>query len=73
MDWDYFKMVGIVAGLSLIILTISEWVANRDWQGLRKPAPAWRILLEWVAFMGLFFMLSLILQKLWRLSCVICG
>ena len=72
MDWDFFRMVGALGLLSLVFLGIAERVGNREWQGLRQPTPAWRILVEWAVYMSVFVIFSLILQQIWRLMCSVC-
>lgn len=72
MDWDFFRVVGALGLVSLIFVALSERSANREWHGIRKPTPAWHILVEWAIYMGIFLIFSLILQKLWRLMCSVC-
>jgi hypothetical protein len=73
MDWDSFRMVGALGALTLVILVGWDRWATSNWRGLRAPSPLWRLLIEWVVYMGLFLLLSLIMQGALRLACSICG
>lgn len=75
MDWDYFRTVGIVGLLALVIqLLVFVWENwfNTTWRGLRAPVTLRQVLTEWAIYMLIFIVVSMLLRGVFQLTCSFC-
>lgn len=75
MDWDYFRTLGMVGFLGLVIqLWVFVWENWFDtaWRGLMVPVTLRQVLTEWATYMLLFIVVSMLLRGVLHLTCSIC-
>jgi hypothetical protein len=75
MEWDYFRTLGIVGFLALVIqLCVFVWENwfNTRWQGLMAPVTLKQVLTEWATYMLLFIVVSMLLRGVLHLTCSFC-
>lgn len=75
MDWDYFRIFGIVGFLALVIqllVFVRENWFNKTWQGLMVPVTLRQVLTEWATYMLVFIVALMLLRGVLHLTCSIC-
>jgi hypothetical protein len=75
MDWDYFRILGIVGllalGVQLLVFVWENWF-NTTWQGLMAPVTLKQVLTEWATYMLIFIVVSMLLRGVFQLTCSFC-
>lgn len=75
MDWDYFRTLGMVGFLGLVIqLWVFVWENWFDttWRGLMVPVTLRQVLTEWATYMLLFIVVSMLLRGVLHRTCSMC-
>ena len=75
MDGDFFRTLGILGVLGLVIQLLvfvqENWV-NTAWRSLIVPVTLRQVLTEWATYMLLFTVVSMLLRGALYLTCSIC-
>ena len=75
MEWDYFRTLGVVGFLALVIqVLVFVWEnrPNRTWKGIGVPVTLRQVLLEWASYMLIFIIVSMVLRGVFHLTCSFC-
>ncbi|MBU6481539.1 MAG: hypothetical protein KGS09_13455 [Nitrospirae bacterium] len=75
MNWDYFRTLGIVGFLALVIqllVFVREKWFNATWRGLMVPVTLRQVLLEWATYILIFVVVWMALRGVFQLTCSIC-
>lgn len=73
-EWD-LRVLGMVSGIALVFQLLTyfwdKW-QDAQWPGLRKPITLTQTLVEWAAYMFLFFILSSLVRAMLHVACSYC-